>query len=59
MMKNSNTKNEMTQNMKCHVTHDMGGGVGWTFSQNFISSALSVCELWFVDDLEEKYEQIT
>ena len=42
-----------------HVTHDtwhvkrLGG---WTFSQNFSSLALTVCDLWYYEDLEEKDE---
>ena len=27
---------------------------GWTFSQNFSSLALTVCDLWYYEDLEEK-----
>ena len=40
-----------------HVTRDtwhltcLGG---WTFSQNFSSLALTVCDLWYYEDLEEK-----
>jgi hypothetical protein len=43
------------------VTHDtwhvprLGG---WTFSQNFSSLALTVCEIWYYEDLEEKDEWI-
>ena len=33
-----------------HVTH-LGG---WTFSQNFSSLALTICDLWYYEDLEEK-----
>jgi hypothetical protein len=29
---------------------------GWTFSQNFSSLALTVCYLWYYEDLEEKDE---
>ena len=32
--------------------------VGWTFSQNFSSLALTVCDLWYCEDLEEKDELI-
>ena len=44
-----------------HVTCDMffcffGGG--WTFSQNFGSLALTVCDLWYYEDLEEKADSI-
>ena len=31
---------------------------GWTFSQNFSSLALTVCDLWYYEDLEEKDEWI-
>ena len=43
-----------------HMTHDtwhVWGG-GWTFSQNFSSLALTVCDLWYYEDLEEKDEWI-
>ena len=33
-----------------HVTR-LGG---WTFSQNFSSLGLTVCDLWYYEDLEEK-----
>ena len=41
---------------KWHVTRDMFffGGGGWTFSQNFSSLALTVSDLWYYEDLEEK-----
>ena len=32
-----------------HVTHDTLGG--WTFSQNFSSLALTVCDLWYYEDI--------
>ena len=35
-----------------HITHDMFGG--GTFSQNFGSLALTVCDLWYYEDLGEK-----
>ena len=35
-----------------HVTHDLFGGL--IFSQNFSSLALTVCDLWYYEDLEEK-----
>ena len=35
-----------------HVTHDTFVGV--IFSQNFSSLALTVCDLWYYEDLEEK-----
>ena len=47
-----------------HVTHDMWHVTcdtwhvtclgRWTFSQNFSSLALTVCDLWYYEDLEEK-----
>ena len=48
----------MTRDM-WHVTHDMLHVTrlgGWTFSQNFSSQALTVCDLWYYEDLEEKDE---
>ena len=36
----------------CHMTC-LGG---WTFSQNFSSLALTICDLWYYEDLEEKDE---
>ena len=38
-----------------HVTY-FGG---WTFSQNFSSLALMVCELWYLEDWEEKADGLT
>ena len=44
-----------------HVTRDtwhltrLGG---WTFSQNFSSLALTVCDLWYYEDLEEKDDSL-
>ena len=32
---------------------------GWTFSQNFSSLALIICDLWYYEDLEEKDDSIT
>ena len=37
----------------------MTEGGGWTFSQNFSSLALTVLDLWFLEDLEEKDESVT
>ena len=37
-----------------HVIHDLTCWVGWTFSQNFISLALTVSDLWYYEDSEEK-----
>ena len=31
----------------------------WTFSQNFSSLALTVCDLWYYEDLEEKADWLT
>ena len=52
-----------------HVTHDAWHMTrdtwhvtrlgGWTFSQNFSSLALIVCDLWYYEDLEEKDDLIT
>ena len=39
-----------------HVAH-LGGG--WTYSQNFSSLALTVCDLWYYEDLEEKDDSVT
>ena len=56
-----------------HVTHDMTRDVtrdvtrdtwhvtclgGWTLSQNFSSLALTVCDLWYYEYLEEKDESL-
>ena len=44
-----------------HVTRDMWHVTrlgGWTFSQNFSSLALTVCDLWYYEDLEEKDESL-
>ena len=44
------------------VTHDMSLHVtclgGWTFFQNLGSLALTVCDLWYYEDLEEKDDSI-
>ena len=40
-----------------HVTFDML--LGWTFSQNFSFLALTVCYLWYFEDLEEKADLLT
>ena len=32
---------------------------GWTFFQNFSSLALTVCDLWYYEDLEEKAHGLT
>ena len=39
--------------MICDTWYVTRGG-GWTFSQNFSSLALTVCEGWWFEDLEEK-----
>ena len=39
-----------------HMTRDMFGG--WKFSQNFSSLALTVCDLWYYEDLEEKDDRL-
>ena len=38
-----------------HVTHEMFGG-GVNILSNFSSLALTVCDLWYYEDLEEKDE---
>ena len=40
-----------TWHVTCNTWHVWGG---WTFSQNFSSLALPVCDLWYYEDLEEK-----
>ena len=45
-----------------HVTRDTWHVTclgGWTFSQNFSSLALTVCDLWYYEDLEEKADSLT
>ena len=48
---------DVTRDVTSDVTHDtlhvtcLGG---WTFSQNFSSLALTVCDLWYYEYLEEK-----
>ena len=42
----------------CDVWHMKWGG-GWTFSQKFSSIALTVCDLWYYADLEEKADWLT
>ena len=45
-----------------HVTRDMWHVTrlgGWTFSQNFSSLALTICDLWYYEDLEEKAHLIS
>ena len=44
-----------------HVTHDTWHVTclgGWTFSQNSSSLALTVCDLWYYEDLEEKADSV-
>ena len=44
-----------------HVTRDMRHMTclgGWTFSPNFSSLALTVHDLWYYEDLEEKDDSI-
>ena len=50
----------MTRDM-WHVTRDTWHDTshvtclwGWTFNQNFSSLALTVCDLWYYENLEEK-----
>ena len=45
-----------------HVTRDKWHVTclwGWTFSQSFSSLALTVCDLWYKEDLEEKDDSVT
>ena len=44
--------------MTCDMWHVTCLG-GWTFSQNFSSLALTVCDLWYYEDLEEKADLIS
>ena len=54
---------------KWHVTHAMWHVTrdtwhvtclgGWTFSQNVTSLALTVCDFWYYEDLEEKADWLT
>ena len=32
---------------------------GWAFSQNFSSLALTICDLWYYEDLQEKDGSVT
>ena len=41
------------------MTRDMFGGGGGTFSQNFNSLALTDCDLWYYEDLEEKADWLS
>ena len=41
-----------------HVTQDTWHVRGWTFYQNFSSLSLTVCDLWYYEDLEEKADWI-
>ena len=43
-----------TWHVTCDTLHVWGGG--WAFSQNVSSLALTVCDLWYYEDLEEKDE---
>ena len=45
-----------TWHVTCETWHVWGGG--WTFSQNFSSPALTVCDLWYYEDLEEKDDSL-
>ena len=45
-----------------HMTHDTWHVTccgGWTFSQNFSSVAPMVCDLWYLEDWEEKAHWLT
>ena len=43
--------------MTCDMGHVTCLG-GWTFSQNFSSLALTVHDLWYYEDLEEKDDSL-
>ena len=43
--------------MTCDTWHVTRLG-GWTFSQHFSSLALTVCDLWYYKDLEEKDDSL-
>ena len=43
--------------MTCDMWHMTCLG-GWIFSQNFSSLALTVCDLWYYEDLEEKADSV-
>ena len=47
-----------TWHATCDTWHVTRLGV-WTFSQNFSSLALTVCDLWYYEDLEEKADGLT
>ena len=66
------SKKRKEKEKKCdtwHVTRDMWHVTsdtwhmtcfgGWTSSQNFSSLALTVCDLWYYEDLEEKADWVT
>ena len=40
-----------------HMACDTPGG--WTFSQKFSSLALTVCDFWYYEDMEEKADSLT
>jgi hypothetical protein len=44
------TKKQQQKHVTCDMWHVWGG---WTFSQNFSSLVLTVCDLWYYEDLEE------
>ena len=46
-----------TWHVTCDTWHVTRLG-GWTFSQNFSTLALTVCDLWYYEDLEEKDESL-
>ena len=47
-----------TRHMTCDKWNVTSLG-GWTFSQNFSFLALTVCDLWYYEDLEEKAHGVT
>ena len=46
-----------TWHMTCHMVHMTCCG-GWKFSQNFSSLGLTVCDLWYYEDLEEQADRL-
>ena len=47
----------VTRDVTCDTWHVTCLG-GWAFSKNFSSLALTVCDLWYYEDLEEKDDLI-
>ena len=47
-----------TWHVTCDMWHMTRWG-GWAFSQNFSSLALTVCDFWYYEDIEEKADLLT